>query len=152
MNLDGRDTMTDRVEAERAPTNGDPAARGRLLVIEDDGVINGFLKRLLTDEGYDVTAVDSGEAGLRELDQRLFDVVLLDLNLPGMHGLNVLAAAPVTQTDAQFIVMTAFAEVETAVEALRSGASHYLTKPLDPEHINTSKWRAGRCSWRPSAG
>jgi DNA-binding NtrC family response regulator len=135
MEVDSQETMAERPDTERGPTDGAPAARGRLLVIEDDDVIGGFLGRLLMDEGYDVTSVGSGEAGLRELDQRLFDVVLLDLNLPGMHGLNVLAAAPVTQTDAQFIVMTAFAEVETAVEALRSGASHYLTKPLDPEHL-----------------
>ena len=109
--------------------------KGRILVVEDDEVIRGFLLKLLRGEGYDVTGVESGEEALRELEQRLFDVVLLDLNLPGMHGLNVLAAAPVTQTDAQFIVMTAFAEVDTAVEALRSGAVHYLTKPLDPEHL-----------------
>jgi len=98
-------------------------------------VIRGFLVKLLDEEGYEVTAVDSGERALNRLQERLFDVVLLDLNLPGMHGLNVLAAAPVTQTDAQFIVMTAFAEVETAVEAMRSGAVDYLTKPLDPDHL-----------------
>lgn len=109
--------------------------KGRILVVEDDEVIRGFLRKLLEGEDYDVTAVESGEAALQRLEQQLFDVVLLDLNLPGMHGLNVLAAAPVTQTDAQFIVMTAFAEVDTAVEALRSGAVHYLTKPLDPEHL-----------------
>ncbi|HSM08978.1 MAG TPA: sigma-54 dependent transcriptional regulator [Gemmatimonadota bacterium] len=110
-------------------------AKGRILVVEDDDVIRSFLVRLLEGKEYDVSAVESGEAALDRLERRLFDVVLLDLNLPGMHGLNVLAAAPVTQTDAQFIVMTAFAEVETAVEALRSGAIHYLTKPLDPEHL-----------------
>ncbi|MGD8496365.1 MAG: sigma-54 dependent transcriptional regulator [Gemmatimonadales bacterium] len=135
MNFDQGDSRIDAKTHEEDARNGEASGRGRLLVIEDDSVIAGFLEDLLTEEGYDVTAVESGEVGLRELEQRLFDVVLLDLNLPGMHGLNVLAAAPVTQTDAQFIVMTAFAEVETAVEALRSGASHYLTKPLDPEHL-----------------
>jgi DNA-binding NtrC family response regulator len=117
------------------PGAGTASAAGRILVVEDDDVIRGLLAKLLDRQGYEVVTVDTGEEALRRLEQRLFDVVLLDLNLPGMHGLNVLAAAPVTQTDAQFIVMTAFAEVESAVEALRSGAVDYLTKPLDPEHL-----------------
>ena len=125
------DTRDDFDESGDAASGG----KGRILVVEDDDVIRGFLVKLLRGENYEVTAVETGEVALRELEQKLFDVVLLDLNLPGMHGLNVLAAAPATQTDAQFIVMTAFAEVETAVEALRSGAIHYLTKPLDPEHL-----------------
>ncbi|MFW6083645.1 MAG: sigma-54-dependent transcriptional regulator [Gemmatimonadota bacterium] len=127
--IDTRTTPADEL------TGASSDARGRILVVEDDDVIRGFLVKLLEGEKYEVTAVATGEKALSQLEQRLFDVVLLDLNLPGMHGLNVLAAAPVTQTDAQFIVMTAFAEVETAVEALRSGAIHYLTKPLDPEHL-----------------
>ena len=60
----------------------------------------------------------------------MYDVVLLDLNLPGMHGLSVLSAAPATQTDAQFIVMTAFGTVSTAVEAMQLGAFDYLSKPF----------------------
>jgi DNA-binding NtrC family response regulator len=134
-NRDPAGFFNSRCEEDGTMTESAADAQGRILVVEDDDVIRGFLIKLLEGEGYQVASVESGEEALRQLEQRLFDVVLLDLNLPGMHGLNVLAAAPVTQTDAQFIVMTAFAEVETAVEALRSGAVHYLTKPLDPEHL-----------------
>jgi DNA-binding NtrC family response regulator len=77
-----------------------------------------------------VEAVGSGEEGLKRLEASLYDVVLLDLNLPGMHGLEVLGAAPSSQTDAQFIVMTAFGSVDTAVEAMKLGAFDYLNKPF----------------------
>ncbi|MFQ5680005.1 MAG: sigma-54-dependent transcriptional regulator, partial [Gemmatimonadota bacterium] len=126
----------------REPDHEGGRTAARILIVEDDDVIRGFLRKLLADAGYEVAEVSTGEEGLRALERRLFDVVLLDLNLPGMHGLNVLAAAPATQTDAQFIVMTAFGEVETAVDAMRSGAFHYLTKPLDPEHLLLTVERA----------
>ena len=94
----------------------------RVLVVEDEDMVRELLEQTLREEGFRVTTVTSGEAALKCLDSTLFDVVLLDLNLPGMHGLNVLSAAPATQTDAQFIVMTAFGSVDTAVEAMKLGA------------------------------
>ncbi len=110
-------------------------ATHRVLIIEDDQNLRDLLVELLAGEGYRAVAAGSGEEGLRTLQQELFDVVLLDINLPGMHGINVLAAAPATQTDAQFIIMTAFAEVETAVEAMKLGAFDYLRKPLEPDEL-----------------
>jgi len=118
------------------------AAVARALVVEDDRNLRGLLVRLLEDEGYHVAGVASGEEGLRALQRELFDVVLLDINLPGMSGLNVLAAAPATQTDAQFIIMTAFGEVETAVEAMKQGAFDYLRKPLEPDELLLTLRRA----------
>jgi len=107
----------------------------RVLVVEDDEIVRDLAERTLRDEGYWVQGVGSGEAALRLLEANLFDVVLLDLNLPGMHGLNVLAAAPATQTDAQFIVMTAFGSVDTAVEAMKLGAWDYISKPFRTEEL-----------------
>jgi len=101
---------------------GDGRAPTRILVVEDEEVIRELLVDTLESAGYAVTTAGSGEEGLRLLEGSLFDVVLLDLNLPGMHGLNVLSAAPASQTDAQFIVMTAFGTVDTAVEAMKLGA------------------------------
>jgi two-component system, NtrC family, response regulator PilR len=86
--------------------------------------------------------VATGEAALKRLEKSLYDVVLLDLNLPGMHGLNVLSAAPVTQTDAQFIVMTAFGSVDTAVEAMKLGAFDYINKPFRIEELLLTLRRA----------
>jgi len=117
---------------------------GQVLVIEDDDNLRELLLQLLTGEGFEARAVASGEEGLRALQGQLFDVVLLDMNLPGMHGLNVLAAAPATQTDAEFIIMTAFGDVETAVDAMKHGAFDYLRKPLEPDELLIVMQRAIR--------
>jgi DNA-binding NtrC family response regulator len=68
--------------------------------------------------------------------------VLLDLNLPGMHGMNVLSAAPALQTDAEFIVMTAFGSVDNAVEAMQLGAFDYVNKPFRTEELLLTLERA----------
>ena len=107
----------------------------RVLIIEDDAGLRSLLGELLDGEGYETLAADNGEDGLRVLQREPVDIVLLDINLPGMHGINVLTAAPNTQTDAEFIMMTAYAEVETAVEAIKLGAFDYLRKPLEPDEL-----------------
>ena len=123
---------------ERTQANVNP----RVLVVEDEEIVRDVLLKVLTDEGYRVDAVETGEEGLKALDNQLYDLVLLDLNLPGMHGLNVLSAAPATQTDAQFIVMTAFGTVDTAVEAMRLGAYDYINKPFRTEELLLTLKRA----------
>lgn len=128
--------MTDPDETLVAtpPARG-PDAPSRILVVEDEELIRELLLETLEGEGYHVATVSSGEAALRSLEATLFDVVLLDLNLPGMHGLNVLSAAPSTQTDARFVVMTAFGSVDTAVEAMKLGAFDYVNKPFRTEEL-----------------
>jgi len=117
-------------------------ATPRILVVEDEDVIRELLEQTLQEEGFRVAVVATGEAALKRLEESLFDVVLLDLNLPGMHGLNVLSAAPATQTDAQFIVMTAFGSVDTAVEAMKLGAFDYINKPFRIEELLLTLRRA----------
>jgi len=102
----------------------------RVLVVEDEENVRELLLTVLAENGYRVEAVRTGEEGLRQLDSQLYDLVLLDLNLPGMHGLNVLGAGPALQTDAQFIVMTAFGSIDSAVEAMKLGAVDFIKKPF----------------------
>jgi two-component system, NtrC family, response regulator HydG len=118
-----------------AGNGAEPASAPRVLVVEDEDLVRELLEQTLQEEGFRVTSVGSGEAALTRLESTLFDVVLLDLNLPGMHGLNLLSAAPATQTDAQFIVMTAFGSVDTAVEAMKLGAYDYISKPFRTEEV-----------------
>jgi DNA-binding NtrC family response regulator len=125
--------------ASDAAVSGAPP---RILVVEDEDVIRELLEQTLEEEGFRVAVVATGEAALKRLEESLFDVVLLDLNLPGMHGLNVLSAAPATQTDAQFIVMTAFGSVDTAVEAMKLGAFDYINKPFRIEELLLTLRRA----------
>jgi two-component system, NtrC family, response regulator HydG len=108
---------------------------GRILVVDDEETVRALLTGLLREEGHDVDAVASGEDALKALDGAPYDIVLLDLNLPGMHGMNVLAAAPALLTDAQFIVMTAFGSVDSAVEAIKLGAFDYVSKPFRAEEL-----------------
>ncbi|MDH3733750.1 MAG: sigma-54 dependent transcriptional regulator [Gemmatimonadota bacterium] len=107
----------------------------RVLIVEDDAGLRTLLSELLQGEGYETLPAENGEDGLRILQRQPVDIVLLDINLPGMHGINVLTAAPNTQTNAEFIMMTAYAEVETAVEAIKLGAFDYLRKPLEPDEL-----------------
>jgi DNA-binding NtrC family response regulator len=114
----------------------------RILVIEDEEVLRDFLRETLEEEGFEVASAATGEEGLKRLESGLYEAVVLDLNLPGMHGMNVLAAAPATQTDAQFIVMTAFGSVDTAVEAMKLGAFDYLSKPFGTDELLLTVRRA----------
>ena len=107
----------------------------RVLVVEDEENVRELLLTVLAENGYRVEAVRTGEEGLRQLDSQLYDLVLLDLNLPGMHGLNVLGAGTALQTDAQFIVMTAFGSIDSAVEAMKLGAVDFIKKPFRTEEL-----------------
>jgi DNA-binding NtrC family response regulator len=132
--------MTELAEGDGGAPDSPPDPR--ILVVEDEDMVRELLEQTLREEGFRVSTVSSGEAALKRLESTLFDVVLLDLNLPGMHGLNVLSAAPVTQTDAQFIVMTAFGSVDTAVEAMKLGAYDYIHKPFRTEELLLTLRRA----------
>ncbi len=127
--------MTEPEVPEQAPPR-------RVLVVEDDSVVLGLLVKILTEAGYQVTGAPSGEAALGELDKQLFDAVLLDLNLPGVQGMDVLSVGPTLQTDTPFIVMTAFGSVDTAVEAMKRGAFDYVSKPFRTEELLLTLRRA----------
>src|SRR5659263_166268 len=109
-----------------APSGMDTPSRLRVLVVDDDATIRRALAALIARDGYDVQSVASGEEALKALNQDLYDIVLLDLDLPGMGGLDVLAVAPSLQSDAQFIVLTGLSSVATAVEAIKLGAFDYI--------------------------
>jgi DNA-binding response OmpR family regulator len=119
-----------------------PADSPTILVIDDEESIRYFLDRFLSREGYQVVTVSSGEAALAWLASTEFDVVLLDLKMKGISGLDVLADLrqrwPATST----IILTAHASLESAVEALRHDAHDYLFKPCKTSDLRESV-RAG---------
>jgi DNA-binding NtrC family response regulator len=110
-------------------------APARILIIDDDRAFRVGTGALLTDEGYDVTAVESGEAGLAALEEDRFDLVLLDLRMEGMSGLEVLEQVRAGGSRIPVVMLTGYATVDTAVEALKRGANDYLTKPCDNDHL-----------------
>jgi DNA-binding NtrC family response regulator len=114
----------------------------KVLVIEDDEVLRQLLIDVLSDQGYEVAAAETGEAGLHTMEQDVFDVILLDINLPGMDGMEVLRLAPARQPDAQVVMMTAFGTVDTAVEAMKQGAFDYINKPFSTDELQLTITRA----------
>lgn len=109
----------------------------RILVIDDEESIRELLADFLRSRGYEVTTTADGRSGLALLKEEKFELFLLDLMMPGMSGLDVLREAAAEKIEVPSIVITAFASVQTAVEAMKFGAFDYITKPfvLDDVHI-----------------
>jgi DNA-binding NtrC family response regulator len=108
----------------------------RILIVEDRDSLRRMLELALGQEGYDVAAAADGEAGIRLLKERPFDFVLTDLQLPGVSGLEVLAASREAQPKAPVVVLTGFGTVGTAVEAMKLGAFDFLEKPLEIDELS----------------
>jgi two-component system response regulator HydG len=108
----------------------------RVLVIDDEDTICQALSAWLTKEGYHVETASSGHDALAYLAERLFDLYLVDIKMPGMDGIEVLAKIKEVQADATVIMITAHGSIQTAVEAMKRGAVEYLCKPFDPEELS----------------
>jgi len=107
----------------------------KILVVDDEPLIRDNLERILTEEDYAVTSVDCGEKALSLLARDDFDLVLLDLNLPDINGIDVLRQAREIDPDLLVIVVTGYASVESAVRALKLGAYDYIKKPFKADVI-----------------
>jgi DNA-binding NtrC family response regulator len=106
-----------------------------ILVIDDEEIMREVIVRLLEDEGYDVDSVPSGEDGLSAIEEGEFDLVLLDLMLPGIGGLETLERIRKTRPDLVVVMITAYASIENAVKATRSGAFDFITKPFKNDEL-----------------
>jgi len=115
-------------------TSSKNAARGgkeRILVVDDEGNARQALRDILTEEGYELVEAADGEDALQLMQSFAPAAVLADVRMPRMDGITLLKKAREQGSDAVFVMMTAFASVEAAVEAMRAGAENYLVKPLD---------------------
>ena len=106
-----------------------------ILIIEDDALIREQLKDVLVDAGYNISAVSSGEDGVSAIREEAFDIVLTDLQLPGISGLDVLRSVRDISPYSACIILTGHSSIETAVEAMRAGAFTYLKKPFDSAEL-----------------
>ena len=106
---------------------------GRILVVEDDATFRGLLTTILEDDGHEVTVAADGAAGLLSLKRTTFDLVLSDLKMPNMGGVELFRASRDDPSAPPFVLITAYGTVEEAVTAIKEGVSDFLTKPLkDP--------------------
>jgi DNA-binding NtrC family response regulator len=106
-----------------------------LLIVEDEETLRESMKRIFSKEGYAVEAVDSAEKGLSLMESNLYDVIISDIILPGMDGIEMLTKVREQFPDQIFIVVTAYASLDTSVKALRAGAYDYIMKPIIHEEI-----------------
>jgi DNA-binding NtrC family response regulator len=107
----------------------------RVLVVDDEQMIVSLLSTILREKGWDVTEARSGTDGIDQLDRARFDVILTDLVMPGDSGIDLLRAAKEIHPDVEVILMTGYATADTAIEAMRNGAFHYIMKPLKNEEV-----------------
>lgn len=107
-----------------------PSQKTAILVVEDEPKLCRLVELHLADEGYAVESASDAEAGLKLLNKGSYSLILTDLKLPGMSGLEFLKAAKKADAEIPIIIMTAYGTVESAVEAMKAGASNYILKPF----------------------
>ena len=129
--------------------NGGPGSAGAVLIIDDEAEIRESLQTLLELEGFVVETASSGEEGLQRVGEHPFDLVLLDLALPGRNGMEILAEIRSHDLHLPVIMITAYGTVENAVRAMQSGAANFVQKPWDNEKL-VADLRAA-VGWRRAA-
>ena len=118
-------------DAVQAAPSASAQRQPRILVVDDERSMRELLAIVLRREGYEVTLADSGRSAIEVLERDRVDLLISDIKMPDMSGVDVLRAAKKTDQDVLAIMITAFASTETAVEAMRLGACDYLSKPFD---------------------
>jgi two-component system, OmpR family, phosphate regulon sensor histidine kinase PhoR len=118
---------------ERQPN--DILFKPKILVVDDEKVIREGCREVLTLEGFEVVLVESGDQGLKMIEKVHFDVILLDLMMPGLSGFDVLSHVKALHPDTSIIVITGYATVEHSIEAMKNGAFDFIPKPFSPDQL-----------------
>ncbi len=129
--------MEDLTGAPSVPleSTSEAAESARILVVDDERVIREILCEFLALEGYMVRSVEDGERALTELRMRPYDIVISDLKMPKVSGLELLEKITTEKLDVLTVIMTGFGTVETAIEAMKKGAYDYILKPFKVEEV-----------------
>lgn len=107
----------------------------RALVIDDEDIALKALTRILRSEGYDVEGVNTGKKALKQIQSKIFDLILTDLFIDEINGMDVLKAAKNRDPDTAIILLTGHGSIDSAIEATKMGAFHYLQKPIRPDEV-----------------
>jgi DNA-binding response OmpR family regulator len=108
---------------------------GHILIIDDEAALRQTLARILQQAGFEVTTAENGEQGISFVQTTNFDMIFMDLRMPGMAGMDVLKLIHASYPNLPVILFTAQPDLTSAVEALRNGATDYLLKPLKPQAL-----------------
>ena len=117
---------------------------GKILIVDDEAIQRDIVKDILEDQGCRVSTAGSGPEALERVQREAFDVILTDLRMPGMSGVELLEHLKAFDPDLVVVVITAYGSVESAVDAMKKGAFHYLSKPLGKEELTLVVQRALR--------
>ncbi|MFZ5429354.1 MAG: sigma-54-dependent transcriptional regulator [Bacteroidota bacterium] len=115
-----------------------------ILIVDDEASVRDSLYNWFIEDGYLVKCAQDAKEALTILESESFDIILADIKMPGMDGLEMLKRIKALKQDAIVIMMTAFATVDTAVQALKDGAFDYITKPFDPDDLSHLIRNAGK--------
>ncbi|NOX19800.1 MAG: sigma-54-dependent Fis family transcriptional regulator [Nitrospirae bacterium] len=107
----------------------------KVLVIDDEAIVRVSCERVLQPEGYEVVSISRGDEAIELMEKERFDIVLTDLKMPDMDGLEVLKIIKKRWPDVQVIIITGYGTISTAVQAIKLGAYEYIEKPFTPEDI-----------------
>ncbi len=110
-------------------------SKPRILVIDDEAIVRISCRKCLALEGYDVTVAGTGLEGLKSTETERYDLILTDLKMPDMDGMEFLVKMKQAQPEAKVIMITGYSTVEHAEEALRLGAYNYIEKPFTPDTL-----------------
>ncbi len=115
--------------------SADILLKTKILVIDDEKIIRNGCNEVLTQDGYDVILAENGEQGLEMIEKAHFDVILLDLMMPGLSGFDVLSHVKALHPDTSIIVITGYATIENSIEAMKKGAFDFVPKPFSPDQL-----------------
>ncbi|HKB87306.1 MAG TPA: sigma-54 dependent transcriptional regulator, partial [Ignavibacteriaceae bacterium] len=110
--------------------------KANLLVVDDELIVRQSLKHWFEEDGYLVETADTGEIALKHFEKGKYDILLVDMKMPGMSGLELLTKVKEYDQSVIVILITAFASVPSAIKALKDGAYDYITKPVDPDELS----------------
>src|SRR5512133_3460471 len=106
-----------------------------ILIVDDEESVRDSLLNWFIEDGYNTECAENAGKALQMLETGNYDIILADIKMPGMDGLEMMRRIKLLRPEAIVIVMTAFASVDTAVKALKDGAYDYITKPFDPDDL-----------------
>jgi DNA-binding NtrC family response regulator len=109
--------------------------KNRILIVDDDEVVRWSYQRSLQSASCNVTSASNGEEALRTMERDPFDVVLLDMRMPGQNGLSVLRTIKQKWPESEVVIITGYPTVDNAKEAVRLGAYDYVAKPVGPQDV-----------------
>jgi len=114
----------------------DKNANIQILIVDDELIVRESLGNWLKEEGYLVDTCDNGHEALKKIQSRGCDLLVADVKMPGMDGIELLEKSKQADPELQVLVMTAYASIDTAVQAMKKGAFDYIVKPFDPENVS----------------